>query len=85
MYNYEHDSFTGLYSRSYLDNLLIHDHNKQKFIKRAFMSINLSTVQALSLTYGYNYTQQFIKNIAIVLNKYSTENYILTRSFVSII
>lgn len=81
MYNYEHDSFTGLYSRSYLDNLLIHDHNKQKFIKRAFMSINLSTVQALSLTYGYNYTQEFIKNIAIVLNKYSTENYILTRSF----
>lgn len=77
----EHDRYTGLYSRNYLDTLMMKDHKEHLPFKRGFIIINMSTVQALSMTYGFNYTQELIKKSAEVLNQYSTENRILTRSF----
>lgn len=77
----EHDSYTGLHSRNYLDALLMKDHKEHLPFKRGFISINMSTMQALSMTYGFNYTQEIIKKAAEILNQFSTESRILTRSF----
>ncbi len=54
IYNYEHDSLTGLYSRDYFDNLLIKDHKAKSVKKRALIGINLNTVQTLSLQQRQN-------------------------------
>lgn len=80
-YNYEHDSLTGLYNRSYLDNLLIKDFKNQIGIKRALIGINLTTVQSLITLYGFNYTQELIRKIAIALNQYASEKSILVKTF----
>lgn len=80
IYSNEHDSLTGLYNRSYLDKLLIKDHKNHIPGKRALIGINLSTIQALSITYGFNYTQELIKKIAFALNQHSSENRILAKT-----
>ena len=81
IYINEHDSLTGLYNRIYLDNLLIKDQKEHLPIKRAVISINMSTVQSLSMTYGFNYTQDLITKIAYILNLYVTEKRILAKTF----
>lgn len=53
-YNYEHDTWTGLYNRRYLEGLLRHDFDTWAG-RRAVIAINLSTVQSLTLTYGFQY------------------------------
>lgn len=71
-YNNEHDRWTGLYNRSYLENLLNRDTEKQTCNKRAVVSINLSNVQSLTKAFGFHYTQNLIKNIADALIVYCT-------------
>ena len=66
-YNNEHDPWTGLYNRSFLENLLAKDTEEPLKIKRAVISINLSSVQSLATTYGFHYTQEFIRNVVDVL------------------
>ncbi len=72
-YNNDHDSWTGLYNRNYLENLLKNDANQQKIENRAIVGINLSTIHSLTTTFGFHYTQNLIKNIVAVLNKYGTD------------
>lgn len=72
-YNSEHDIWTGLYNRSYLDDLLIKDASEAN-VKRALVSINLSAIHLLSMTYGFSYSQELIKRIANALKDYCTEN-----------
>lgn len=71
-YNNEHDRWTGLYNRSYLENLLNRDTEKQTCNKRAVVSINLSNVQSLTKAFGFHYTQDLIKNIVDALVIYCT-------------
>lgn len=71
-----------MYNRLYLDNLLKNDHKKHLQINRAFICIDISTVQSLNITYGFNYSQDLINKIADTLNQYATEKYILVKTFV---
>lgn len=80
-YNYEHDRETGLHNRSYLDSLLLSDALKDPPLKRAIISINLSTVQTLSRAYGFNFAQELIKKCAEILKKYVTGNYTLYQTY----
>ncbi len=63
-YNSEHDLLTGLHNRIYLENQLIADARNHNIKKRAVMSINLTAIHSLSMTYGFHYTQELIKKVA---------------------
>ncbi|MDD2190598.1 MAG: EAL domain-containing protein [Eubacteriales bacterium] len=67
-YSNEHDLWTGLYNRRYFEDLLTHDAKMESTKKRAVISINLSSVHILSLTYGFHYSQELIKKTAEALN-----------------
>ena len=77
----EHDRWTGLYNRDYLESLLAKDLLKQDGQKRAFISINLSTVQLLTANYGFQYTQNLIKLAAVSLGRYSSNRRILCQTY----
>jgi GGDEF domain-containing protein len=64
---------TGLHNRGCLETLLKKDLNKKNELKRAVISINLSTVQLLTANYGFQYTQNIIKNAAVELSRYCAE------------
>lgn len=73
----EHDSLTGLYNRRVLERLLI-DHRKQLSKSReAVININLSTVQSMTKTYGFAYTQELIKEAADVLRQFCSDHHLL--------
>jgi PAS domain S-box-containing protein len=73
----EHDKWTGLYNRDYLEALLAYDNRHRKSSKRAIISINLSTVQLLTANYGFIYTQGIIKKAAETLSQYCTDSRLL--------
>lgn len=81
LYNYEHDSDTGLRNVTSLRTQLIIDAAEKTDIKRALILINLSTVQRVNMAYGYNYARDLLKSIATVLNKYSSETRILFKTY----
>ncbi len=72
-YNSEHDIWTGLHNRRYLVNLLKKDAKSRSAKTRAVISINLSAVRQLSLTYGFQYSQETIKRAAQALDALSSD------------
>ena len=66
-YNNEHDQWTGLLNRGVLDEVLQSDLVRRPFEKRGIIAINLSPLQALTVSYGFNYTQKIIKRVAAAL------------------
>lgn len=72
-YNNEHDRWTGLYNRNYLEGLLHKDTARQVPVKRAVIGVNLSHVQALTRNYGFQYTQELIKKTVEKLNLLCSE------------
>lgn len=66
-YNNEHDQWTGLLNRGVLDETLQSDLNRMPFEKRGIIVMNLSPLQALTVSYGFNYTQKIIKRVAAAL------------------
>lgn len=79
-YNNEHDRWTGLYNRDYLVALLERDLKQKRGIKKALIGINLSTIQLLTLNYGFQYSQNLIKRVAEALKGYCADNRILFRA-----
>ncbi|HPG19951.1 MAG TPA: EAL domain-containing protein, partial [Flexilinea sp.] len=73
-FNSEHDLWTGLYNRRYLENLLKEDAKNQSLEKRAVVNINLSAIHALGLRYGFEYSRNLIKKIAKELETLCFEN-----------
>jgi PAS domain S-box-containing protein len=73
-YNYEHDIWTGLHNRRFLEKLLIHDAKAWPEQKRALVGINLSTVNSLTMTYGFQYSKELIKQIANALQLHCHDN-----------
>ena len=69
----EHDTWTGLYNRRYLENLLAREAQTESTDKRALIGINLSPIQSLSMTYGFHYAQEVVKKVALSLNKYCND------------
>lgn len=80
-YMNEHDNWTGLYNRDYLEALLNHDLKKKDGLNRAVISINLSTVQLLTANYGFHYTQNLIKVTAETLSQYCSDNRLLFQTY----
>ena len=77
----EHDKWTGLYNRDYLEALLNNDIKKKDGLKRAVISINLSTVQLLTANYGFHYTQNLIKMAAETLSQHCSDNRLLFQTY----
>ena len=76
----EHDSWTGLYNRDYLEFLLNKEIKKRDKSKRAVISINLNTVQLLTANYGFHYTQNLIKKVAETLSQYCSDTRLLFKT-----
>jgi len=81
IYINEHDSLTGLYNRRVLEKFLISDAEKFRTAKRAVIGINLSAVQALTKTYGFQYTQKLIKKAADVLRQFCSDHRLLFNTY----
>jgi diguanylate cyclase (GGDEF)-like protein/PAS domain S-box-containing protein/putative nucleotidyltransferase with HDIG domain len=77
----EHDKWTGLYNHDYLEALLNNDIKKKDGLKRAVISINLSTVQLLTANYGFHYTQNLIKMAAETLSQYCSDTRLLFQTY----
>lgn len=80
-YTFEHDEDTGLLNVSSLHNRMRADEKKANKPKRALISVNLSTFQRLSMTYGFLYTADLFKKVAQRLNQYSSKNCTLYKSY----
>ncbi|MBP8691422.1 MAG: EAL domain-containing protein [Sedimentibacter sp.] len=77
----EHDTWTGLYNRRYLENVLARDAETVSTEKRALIGINVSPIQALTLTYGFNYAQDVVKKVADALRMHCTDKRQLYSTF----
>ena len=80
-YMNEHDSWTGLYNRRYLEKVLNNDLKGPFTEKRALVSVNMSTVQSLTTTHGFHYARDLIKQIAKVLMTLCSDKHSLFSSF----
>lgn len=80
-YNNEHDRWTGLHNRSYLENLLKNDAGLQTVESKAIIGINLSAMQALTMTYGFQYSQDLIKRVADALYFYCNDKRLLFKTY----
>lgn len=81
-YNSEHDRWTGLWNRYYLENMLNSDNLQASTNKRAIMSINMGATQELTKINGFHYTQELIKKIAEMLSKCCSEKHLLFHTFI---
>lgn len=79
----EHDMVTGLYNRRYLDNLFSNELDDILGKKRAFVGVNLSTINILSLSYGFYYSQELVKRVAEGLKSLSDDNHQIFSSYVN--
>ncbi|MGE4453054.1 MAG: EAL domain-containing protein [Sphaerochaeta sp.] len=77
-YRDEHDMWTGLYNRRYLEQLLVLDIEARKHARRALISINLSTLNTKSIAYGYQYSQDIMKKVAEGLSILAYDQVILS-------
>ncbi|GEM_PF-451772 len=66
-YMNEHDYLTGLNNLRYLTDILKKDQRKAISGKRALVSVNLSTINQLSMKYGFIYSQEIITKAASML------------------
>ena len=82
VHNNEHDRWTGLFNRYYLENLLASDNQKDNENKRAFVGINMSHTQALTKVYGFHYTRTLLQKTAEILSQYCTDNHLLFHTFI---
>ena len=73
-YQSMHDEATGLHNRSYLEEVLRREIKKDDKEKKALICINLSTMNNLTLTYGFEYKHQLMKRITSSLRVFCDKN-----------
>ena len=78
-YNSNHDSLTGLYNLNYLVSQLKID--RKLLEKRALIGINLSDLHSLTTTFGFEYTIEVKKKIALALLKIHQDNKLLFNTY----
>ena len=76
-YNNDHNRWTGLFNRNYLESTLKNDEIMYTDRKKALMCVNLSAVHSLTTAYGFNYTQELLKKISEFLKKFCTDRRML--------
>ena len=81
IYTNEHDRWTGLYNRDYLESLLEKDGKQKKKSKRALIVVNLTSLQSLTVNYGFHYVQSLIKKVVETLDSYKTDECMLFKSY----
>lgn len=69
----DHDPWTDLLNRNYLEIFLSQELKEKTSQKRALVIINLNSVQTLTTVHGYHYSQELMKMIAEKLKKLSCE------------
>lgn len=67
-YHNDHDSWTDLHNLRYLETLLNKDSKVPLTKKAALISMDLSAIHSLSITYGFQYGQELVRKIANVLS-----------------
>ncbi len=60
----EHDILTGLYSRNYFEQFLSERQSVFSDKKRAVLLLNIKKINMISLTYGYDFSEKIIKDVA---------------------
>lgn len=80
-FNSEHDSWTGLLNRYSLEQHLQEELKKDEAGNQALISINLSELHQLTLSYGFRYTQMLIRKIALALSGLSSDQRILYKTY----
>ena len=73
-YNNEHDIWTGLFNRRYLDKFLHEENKAATGTKSALISISLNELYTLGMTHGYDYHQGILKSIAELLSSFGSES-----------
>lgn len=73
----EHDELTGLYNRRYLEGMLIRDFLRDNHEKGAVLLLNFNKINALSLAFGHNFSDNLVKELAANLSKLTDHNKIL--------
>ncbi len=73
----EHDAWTGLYNRRYLESVLTRESEAPFTEKAALISVNLNAMHALSLTYGFHYGLDLAKRISEELGAICADNCLL--------
>lgn len=81
LYRNEHDRWTGLYNRNKLENKLINDFHEAKVGNSALIGICLSDIELITAIYGFHYTQNLIKKIAITLSRFCSDTCSLYNTF----
>lgn len=81
VYASEHDAWTGLLNRDYLERMLKEDSQELATLPRAVISINLSRIQALTSNYGFHYTQNLIRKVAKELQSLCSEQTLLFQTY----
>ena len=79
-FHLKHDRWTGLYNQSYLESLLDEDMESSDENK-ALIGINLSYFHSLNMIYGFHYTQELIKKMAITLKAYTNQDILLFKMY----
>lgn len=81
IYTNEHDRWTGLHNRDYLESLLEKDGKQQVASKRALIVVNLTPLQSLTINYGFHYIQSLMKKVVETLDAYKTDNRMLFKTY----
>lgn len=79
----EHDRWTGLFNRDYLERVLERDLKVSTDANRALIGVNLSPLFSLTANHGFSYTQNLIKKAAETLSQYCREDRMLFSSYES--
>lgn len=81
IYLNEHDRWTGLNNRDYLETLLEKDSKLNNTLTTALIIVNLSTVNSLTVQYGFHYIQSLMKKVVEALGLYNTEECRLFKTY----
>ena len=80
-YTVEHNRWTGLYNRDVLERTLSRDFKSGGKSRKALISVNLSTIQRLTVTYGFHYTQSLVKKAAEALSGFCSDSRMLFQTY----
>lgn len=70
----EHHPTTGLYNRTYLESLLDGDRKRGKGENRALVLLSMKNINAINLSYGYNYCVKIMQELAARLSTFVSGN-----------
>jgi len=74
-YFFQHDTWTGLFNRKYFEQKLKRDLVISPKTKKAVLALNLSTLNQLSIRYGFSYSQEVLSRVVWMLKDLCLDNY----------